>query len=443
MKSIKNDLQRFIYPLIEGYEFVKMEYLYIPVRELGIEALVRKEIPLSLAFEMILKLVDKKCYDIDKMEKILGIENNVLYDIVGEMSNTDLVYLKSGQLIITEKGKLALGALRRISIEKTQIRNIYFNLITGKSMHLKDERLVKRPFLYLHEEYSLDYDFLEKKFAEINSYYIESQNSMPNGLNSLNNELYKILRITNDKLSYFPCQIFIYYNDYDKEFKYYCPDENGDLYISAYKKQIKNKPGARNNLKSCRDVARYLPERFVCNQVKMDITDSLRSAIISKTSTQEEIERLYFSERYLFEGEYRSILSDLKSIRPKEIYVVTDCLNNLFNDDYIKSSILGVAANTQIHIVYSNDEYQVEKLVQHINKVTSPHRKNVHLYSQEGIINTKVLLYPYCLIDIENRPINFDSYYLIKEVSTITFSPNDMNRYKNIIEKEYLFQSIR
>ena len=86
MWNIAYDLNRLIPPIKSGYNFIKSIKLYIPYKEIGLKTLVRKEQPLPFFYEIILKLVDCKYNEIHNISELIGVEEEILNDVVGEMS---------------------------------------------------------------------------------------------------------------------------------------------------------------------------------------------------------------------------------------------------------------------------------------------------------------------------------------------------------------------
>ncbi len=121
MWNITYDLNRLIPPRKSGYEFIKTIKLYIPYKEIGLTILVRKEQPLPFFYETILKLVDCKCNEIISISELTGVEEEILNDVVGEMSKLDLVYVKSNIITLTPKGRTALNDLKKTVIEREEI----------------------------------------------------------------------------------------------------------------------------------------------------------------------------------------------------------------------------------------------------------------------------------------------------------------------------------
>lgn len=79
-----------------------------------------------------MKLVDCKYNEIHNISELIGVEEEILNDVVGEMSGSNLLYIKSNIITLTPKGKESLNKLKRTVIEKEELNRIYINAITGE-----------------------------------------------------------------------------------------------------------------------------------------------------------------------------------------------------------------------------------------------------------------------------------------------------------------------
>ena len=82
MWKLKHNLNNLLIPKIDGMNFICKTPIYIPFKKIGINALVRKETPLPLEKEMILKLLQLKYKKVADISKILGVEEYILNDIL-------------------------------------------------------------------------------------------------------------------------------------------------------------------------------------------------------------------------------------------------------------------------------------------------------------------------------------------------------------------------
>lgn len=121
MWNLKSSIRELIIPSIAGHDFICKTSLYIPFKHIGINALVRKEIPLPLEEEMILKLLKLKYKKICDISQFMGIEEDILGHILGEMSLKELIYVKGEIITITHKGENTLKKLLQVIIKQETI----------------------------------------------------------------------------------------------------------------------------------------------------------------------------------------------------------------------------------------------------------------------------------------------------------------------------------
>ena len=159
-----------------GYEYIASKKLYIPIEEIGLNILIRKQQQLLFFYEIILKLISNGISYIKQISDITGVEEDILNDVVADMSVEQLIYPIGTDLKLTSSGKEALNKLMQEVIEKESLRKIYIDCITGEiyeSINVIDKRKRNNP--WLENEINIDDEFILKKFNEFNKIYKERQ----------------------------------------------------------------------------------------------------------------------------------------------------------------------------------------------------------------------------------------------------------------------------
>ncbi|MZK49042.1 hypothetical protein [Clostridium beijerinckii] len=437
MWNIDYDLKKMISPQKEGYEFVKTLKLYIPYKEIGLQILVRREQPLQFFYEIILKLIDCKCNDIDTISRYIGVEKEILNDVIGEMYNW--VYINSNILTLTPEGKNALKTLKQIAIEKEDINKIFINAITGKIEEL--ENVFKKPKddnPCLTETIRISDEFIRMNFNSFNEYYQFRQEEYDNRGLGIKNEIYQIIKKQYERLCYAEKKVFIYRNIRDGSLMYECDNDPDKTYSTTLAKQISNCPGARKILKSPYNIQRYLihelNENIELKENTKALVDIIKNNEYSSDEVIQQIQKHYFKNRYLLENEYMEIILAINKIKPSEIIISSDCLNKILNHNNIASLHMSLH-NCNVTILSYGKEYRIQDIKKKVMSIQSKFRNKIKWTEKDNIKQSDIVIYPYCAINIMYVPINVDKDYIIKEVAQITFDKKIINEIKEKLLK--------
>lgn len=426
MWKINYNLKKLIPPKKEGYRYIKSLKLYIPFRDIGLRVLVRKEQELPLFYEVILKLVSLDINNITEISGLLGVDEDILNNVVGEMSRNELIYPKSNNLLLTPKGKYALNNLNEVTIEKDNLNNIYINCISGEIADL--DNVSHKPSddnPCLDEIIKIDNDYIHKSFSKLNDFYMKKQElyEMFNYTEKVKNEIYEILEKEYEKLCYMQKNIYVYENIRDKDIIFECEDDSENLYGALFSKQIFNSTGARRFFKRYSNVKKYLNNELVedeLKEVREQNTNLLIENVLLQGSNNENIEKYYFRDRYLLEKEYREILLLLKDIKPYEIVIVSDNLKSILNYNVI--ALLQIMLDRcKVRIIADEKEWNIDKLKNKLMNHKQKKKNQIKWDFSKNINRTEILLYPYAFINIDYVPIKLEADYLVKEVAKITF----------------------
>ena len=427
MWNISYDLNKLVSPNKAGYEFLQSFRLFIPYKEVGLQLLVRKEQILPFFYEIILKLVDCKCYEISHISEVTGVEQEILYNVVGEMSRSELIYIKSNVLILTPKGKLALSELKKVLIEKEVLNRIFINSITGEIIDL--EQSYKKPIENnpcLFEIVRINNEYIFENFDDFNEYYKKRQEVFEDRSSSLNikNEIYQIIGKEYERLCYSEVKASVYKNIRDNDLVYECESDIDNIYGTIFSKQVNSCTGARSFLKRYSDINKYLHNKVYKDAEKENNTENLVN-LINKTSFSnkelpEELERYYFSDRYLLEKEYIEILYLLKDLKPSEIIMSSGNLTELLKNDII-ALLQASLDNTRVSIISDSDEWRIGQLKEKVINHKQKKKNKIEWIEKRNLIQTDIVLFPYCAISVNYIPMEVGRDYLVREFADITF----------------------
>lgn len=420
-------IYKLIPPNKNGYEFIKSLKLFIPYKEIGLQLLVRKELPLPFFYEIILKLIDCKCNSISDISQIIGVEEEILNDVAGEMSVSGLVYPKGNNLVLTPDGKKALNNLKKVIIEKEEINRVFINAISGDITEIED--IYKRPEQNqpcLYENITINDEFLIENFVKINDYYQKRQEEFGIKGASTKNEIYQILGKDYDKLCYSEKRLFIYRNIRDNDIVYECENDIDNSYGTIFTKQVDNQTGARRFLKKPSDIRKYISVNiYNKDKEKEKNTDELIKILCrDKTFNKEYIEDMenkYFTDRYMLENEYIEILYSIKNIKPTEILISSSDLSRILDSNII-SLLQSSLDNTRVIIICDPREWNIDQLKGKVINNKQKKKYKIEWTQKTNIKKTDIVLYPHCSISIQYLPIPIGQDYLLKEIAEITFN---------------------
>lgn len=422
MGNIGYDLKRYIFPQNDNYEFIKSITLLIPYKEIGLEILVRKEITLPFFYEIILKLIDCNWSEVENIANITGVETEIIDDVIGEMSIAELVNVKSKRVYLTPNGRVALEQLKKVTIEKAELNQIYFNAINGQISFENVYTVTPKSLPSLDEEIQIGADFLNQRFAEINEYYSRTQDmELGNNQGLIKNELYQILKTTYDKLCFVENKLYIYLDNEDNTLKFKCDNDESGNYAYTVWKQFQCKPSLRRILKRFSDVDKYISGKLSKDEQRIKNTGNLLSVIrnnkLAPDQQKIEIEKFYFSDRYMFQGEYRDLINTIKNIRLKKLIISSDNISGVIDNNFLLL-VRSILSKIEICIIYEKDQ----KHNNFINNLKKENKNgNIEFIVREEIKETNIILFPYCAVEIIKIPIKVDNDYLIKEEASITF----------------------
>lgn len=116
---------------VPEYQLVKYSQVAVPVYKVVIQATVLHQISLGVVEEFILKLIDSGIQNIQDLVGFLGLDDIIVSDALTNLFKDDLVFMLSGTLHITDKGRECLQELR-IHKTKSQSYTFVIDAMTGE-----------------------------------------------------------------------------------------------------------------------------------------------------------------------------------------------------------------------------------------------------------------------------------------------------------------------
>lgn len=445
MKNLINDVKRHTPKVLPGYNYIKTQSVYIPFKKVTVECLTRRISELNLFFESILKLIDISIRNINEIAEILGVSTGIINEVIVDMVNIDYVFASEGMLIITEKGKKALETGKKVDIQKSYLKDLVVDMITGDVYDADSVNFsnTNSRSVMLETVINIDNTYLDTHFREINDIYqlIQKNNSVF-GDSAVTNELYKILGISYSELHYLENKVYIYKSDSSDELLFVFTNDSKDNYKNEFYKQLKGgfHPCQEYFFENNIDFVNKIMERECkVDDKKISQTEVLSKLLFSDKTSEEELLNSFVQDRYaLNDTEYLSYLYHFKAFQYNRICICSNYLGKLLSNSFC-SQINIIAEKIPVFIIYNKKEHGVEKSIKHFFK-TSPN--NLHLVPKENVdddiicFDSEVIMYLMDhIITAFERPISyiqleccFDKQIVKDEINRI-IDKYDLNRF--------------
>lgn len=335
----------------EGYRFVKVESVYLPILQVYLTVTKRDYYSLPLLDEIVLRLIEENVHEITELVGILGIERNLLEVALADLCVKDLIYCTADRCSLMAKGRSALKELSVIQRSKECLKSIYLDPISGGIL-LEHERLNFIERVY-DDDRKLDADFekndinvfkknmesIQKIFDEEMNIYVDRTKAKPSELLSID-EIEKVY----SKFIKLSFAIFVSESGYDIDIV--AMDRNMEGLLAQYKEEIITQIRTHKILKSV-----FTKFALKKQYVSTNLDENAQLAELSKKyyktqknsdereEIKQEIERQIYTERKLKETEFFYLLSYFcKNVEHFEIQV--DCLDNWCHGNDFFTSVL-------------------------------------------------------------------------------------------------------
>lgn len=358
----QKNVEKYIPPLLPGYDFICRIPVYVPVREIGLTVWERRIQALSFVQECVLTAIRIGVKSLPELAEQFGLPESIMLQIISQLDSEQLAAVSGGDIILTDTGKSVLESQQKVKILRNQLSRVFVNQITGEvsdSPILGTYREPPRGQPYLLEVYPVTLDFLRGKFEILSAIYRESRlsNVVFHSTAVESSELYRILDISYHTLSYIREFCFVYLNqaDHSLAFRF----QSGiQTYADALSEQLNSHELGAWNLFS-------RPKRLCTassedDQLPTDLVAALKSRGVQDKQVF-SLEDAYYANRPLLDGELQDILYNCASFKAKRILIQAPYLAELLNDDIIRAIISPHTKEVIVH--YNQDDLQAEHVL--------------------------------------------------------------------------------
>ena len=435
MKNLIDDIRRHTPKSIPGYYYLKTQKIYIPFMKITVECLTRKVSELNLFFESILKLIDISVKDINEIAKILGVTYNVVNEAIIDMVGINYIYASENTLGITEKGTTALKTRQRVDIQKTYLKDIIVDMITGAIYDADEIKLsvTRSRDVLLEGIIQLDDGFLESHFHEINDVYqLQQKNNSVFGHSAITSELYKIIKISYSELHYVENIVYMYGSESSGELIFFFSSDSNDRYKNEFYNQLKD------NCRPCQEYFfeknRALINNLQSKSTKIDIdlmtqTETVRKLLFADNITDKIKENAFTQRRYaLNDREYLSYLYHLKTLRYSSIFICSNHMNGILSPVFC-SQLNTLADRIPVLIIYDKSERNIENSLKHFFKFQGA---NLHLIPTDDIEENLICLDSELVIYLKENVVTAFDRVVLYQQSICDF---DKNKATKIVDK--------
>ena len=423
-------LKKSIPPQISGYKYLKKVKIYIPILEIGLSILEKQEVKLSFVFETVLSLVSYDIHDIEMIQKVLGLDKEILKEIISQMAIEDLVSISEMQITLAPKGSNALHEHKKNLVVKSQLNKIFINRISGK---LSDEipyllDKIETSEICLDSIITPTIEKLRGNHKEIDKIYYRQQERSSSYNELRKSSLYRILDIIYDNFRYMEKYAFIYLNEKDGSLLSIFNDDEDSLYATTLNNQIDKNIDSVMNMFKYKSNKNYAKTIIHESEMKIGLEELIKS-IQSRDydHNSEHANKNYYSSRYLLENEVDDFISSINHYKPKTIYIISGYLHQLFR---VHSLIDAIHTNKcEVIIQYSSNESNIENFIVWLKREINGHDVKFVPVDNDTLIDySAIICDPGFRIDINYEEVAINQHrVLFIEHSAITFSDGNAN----------------
>lgn len=349
----------------EGYRFVRVEYVYLPILQVYLTVTKRDYYGLSLLDEIVLRLIEENVHEVAELVGILGIDRNLLEVTLADLCVKDLIYCTADKCSLMAKGRTALKELSVIQRSKECLKNIYLDPIS-ESVLLDYERLSFVERIY-DDDRKLDADFerndinvfkknienIQKIFDEEMSIYADRTKVKPSELLSID-EIEKVF----PKFVKLSFAIFVSESGYDIDIV--AMDRNMEELLAKYKEEVITQIRTHKILKNVFTKYALRKQYAVTDYDENSQLEDLAKKYYrtqknsrERDEIKEEIERQIYTDRKLKETEFFYLLSYFTK-EEEHMELQIECLDDwCYGNDFFTSVLSRIGAKKIDGIHYS------------------------------------------------------------------------------------------
>lgn len=429
MKQLVAAVARKLPRELKNFHLIKRQDIYIPHCEIGISCLTREVTEINLFFETILKLIDIEVSDIYEISEIMGVEFKLLKETVVDMIEQRYVITSENKLVMTPKGRKALGDRKMITIRKRNLNEIAINMLSG-NIEESGKNVFAIPSkgdLCLSEELTITKDFLESNYAMINEIYQRNQIEA-NIFNTrfLQRELYKILDIAYEKLYYIKDELLIYKNNESDDYEFIIKGDVGNRYLNSFYRQVRDVvyPGMENFFERDWSFAQNHYNSGIITQQEKKCTQNLIEKMNGNEMISDELLSEYMCNRALIDKtELETLFSYNKEFEFEGIIISCERLRRLFTPEIV--SALNQISRKRIWLNYNPQEYNIDNYLEQKfgDKIK---KKEINILESKEQEKQFICFYPNILVEFVEKTERVFERPLTVFQGRIEFSAEDI-----------------
>lgn len=394
----QKQIEKYIPDALPGYDFVCRVPVFIPVREIGLIVWERKVQGLTFVQECILTAIGSGTKSLVDLATQFGVPESIMLQIVAQLDTEQLAAISSGNIVLTAMGKQVLQGQKKVKILRNHFSRVFINQVTGGISDVPFTGMFKEPprrQVYLQEVYPITLDFLRSRFDTLAAIYRDNRlaNAELHSRIIEEAELYRILDISYQTLSYLRDYCFVYVNQEDQSltFRFH---SGVQAYADTLLEQINHHQSGAWSLLS-------RPIRPCKTNENEDQFPAQLMAALSLNTTQDErlaaIEDAYYQDRPLLDGEIEDILQNCASFKPGRILIEAPYLGDFLTETAIRALLSSHAK--EIIIRYSKDDRNAENVLSMLKKLARTKKDcNITLHSAPSISSIKMYFDNTCAI---------------------------------------------
>jgi len=364
----QKQIEKYVPDNLPGYDFVCRVPVFIPIREISLVVWERKVQGLTFVQECVLTAISAGTRSLADLAAQFGVPESIMLQIVAQLDTEQLAAISAGSIVLTEMGKRVLQSQKKVKIVRNNFSHIFINQITGDISDTPIAGVFKEPprrQAYLQEVYPITLEFLRGHFDTLAAIYRDNRlaNTEPHARIIEEAELYRILDISYQSLSYVRDYCFVYINQEDRSlaFRFH---SGVQAYADALLEQINcHQSGAWSLL--------LRPRRQCIAGGNAEQFPTRLLAALSMSARQEErlaaVEEAYYRDRPLLDGEIEDILQNCSDFKPERILIEAPYLEDFLTETTIRALLSSHAKELVIH--YSEDDRNAGKVLSTIKKL--------------------------------------------------------------------------
>lgn len=395
-KSIENYVP---IPMV-GYDYVKRITVFIPIREISITVQERRVLKLSSVQICILALINLGIQSPDELAEYIGVSEDIMIQMISQLDTERMVAISAGTAILTDAGKKALTSENKEQRIQRQFGKIYINPITGEISDIRPKEYCLKPSFgnpYLEEEIVLSVGLLRKQFDALKKLYNEQKVERAIfGSEAIESaELYRITDISSQRLIYIKDSCFVYLNREDQSLAFQFGSGKTE-YAEALAEQLRARMNGAMKILS-------QPVRATVSIMKRNeksepdaLIETLKNSKGNNRYT--EIEKAYYQDRMLLDGELIDFIEHNEDFRPEKILIEAPILNEILPSQ-ISSIPIGSKVQ-EITIIYNEKDQSAERIISELrSKLRQNRQLKLVTVKKENIDAVKIWFGEQCAIN--------------------------------------------